>query len=599
MNILFIFPPQWLPVEPHFAIPSLMGQFRGSSHNVEGMDLNVDYYLKILNKEHIENCIKNAKEIKDKLEKVVKENYKKEIKYEDYPLEKKNLFLKYILIRDFFEKNEKELYKFPFLIEKAIEIMRSKELFYNPKLFIDSLDIIDKCLKIASLEYAPSTMSMSSFYNQNFRYTYENIDYFVNDKETNMFFDFMKEKAEEIKAKNPDYIGISINSSSQIVAGLTLSKMLKNCTKAHVTIGGNYFGRVTEAFFDHKEFFEVYADSLLVEEGEKPVLELAEYVNGERKIEDVSNLMYLKDEKVNINKNTIPMPLNEMKPMSFNGYDLTKYFTPEIILPFQTSRGCYWHKCSFCDHDFGMHYNIKSLDKLVDEIKIMKDEYGINKFEFIDEAISPHYMEQMAQRFIDEKLDVHYFCDGRLEEGFTYEILKKAHDSGLEMVLWGLESGSRKVMDLINKGVDFDKRIDVLRNAAKAGVFNFAFIFFGFPAETKEDAMMTIKLIHDNADIIHTYGRSIFTMGRHTLIKENPDKYGVDGEIKQEDEFSPTYLYKAKGMTPDELNEVIGYCNNMANHTYGNNLVFKLVSREIIFLYLIKYGLEEVNNYRF
>ena len=298
MKILFIFPPQWLPVEPHFAIPSLMGQFRGSTHEVEGMDLNVDYYLKILKKEHIEKCIENAKEIKNKLEKVVKENYKKEIKYEDYPLEKKNLFLLFILIRDFLEKNEKELYKFPFLIEKAIEIMRSKELFYNPKLFIDSLDIIEKCLKIASLEYAPSTMSMSSFYNQNFRYTYENIEYFVNDKETNMFFDFMKEKAEEIKAKNPDYIGISINSSSQIVAGLTLSKMLKNCTKAHVTIGGNYFGRVTEAFFNHKEFFEVYADSLLVEEGEKPVLELAEYINGERKIEDVSNLMYLKDGEV-------------------------------------------------------------------------------------------------------------------------------------------------------------------------------------------------------------------------------------------------------------------------------------------------------------
>ena len=246
-----------------------------------------------------------------------------------------------------------------------------------------------------------------------------------------------------------------------------------------------------------------------------------------------------------------------------------------------------------------MHYNVKSLDKLVDEIKTMKREYDIDKFEFIDEAISPNYMNNMAQRLLDEGIKISYFCDGRLEEGFTYEILKKAHDSGLKMVLWGLESGSRKIMDLINKGVDFDKRIDVFKNAAKAGVFNFAFIFFGFPAETKADAMMTIKLIHDNKDVIHTYGRSIFTMGKHTLIRENPEKYGVDGEIKQEDEFSPTYIYKAKGMTPEELNEVIGYCNNMANNTYGNNLVFKLVSREIIFLYLIKYGLEDVINYRF
>ena len=599
MNILYIFPPQWLPIEPHFAIPSLMGQFRGSKHNVSGMDLNIEFYLKVLQKEHIEGCIKRAKEIKDKLADEVKQKYKKEIPYEQYPIEDRNKFLKYILIRDFLEKNEKELFKFPFLVSQAIDIMRSKENFYNPKLFIDSLDIIDKCLKIASLEYSPSILSLSSFYNQNFKYNYESIEYFVNDKSTNMFMDFMEEKLPEILAKEPDYIGISINSSSQIVAGLTLAKLLKKHSKATITIGGNYFGRVTEAFFNHPEFFETYADLLLVEEGERPVVEVAEYLDGTRKIEDVSNLMYLKDGKVILNKKSEPMLLNDMKPMSFNGYDLSLYLVPEIILPFQTSRGCYWHKCSFCDHDFGMHYNVKSLDKLVDEIKTMKSEYGIDKFEFIDEAISPAYMEKMAERFIAEKLNVSYFCDGRLESAFSYDILKKAHDSGLKMVLWGLESGSRKIMDLINKGVDFDKRLQVFKNAADAGIFNFAFIFFGFPAETKEDAMMTIKLIHDNADIIHTYGRSIFTMGKHTLIRENPDKYGVDGEIKQEDEFSPTYLFKGKGMTTQEFNEVLGFCNNMAIHTYGNNLVFKLVSREIIFLYLIKYGLEDVINYRF
>ena len=208
-------------------------------------------------------------------------------------------------------------------------------------------------------------------------------------------------------------------------------------------------------------------------------------------------------------------------------------------------------------------------------------------------------MDEMAQKFIDEKLNVSYFCDARLEPEFTLKILKKAHKSGLKMVLWGLESGSKRIMDLINKGVPFDKRIDVMRKAAKANIFNFAFIFFGFPAETKEDAFKTIKLIQDNSDIIHAYGRSTFTMGKHTLIKNAPEKYGVVGEIKQQDEFSPTYLFKAKGMTEDELLEVIDVCRGMAANTYGNNLIFKLVSRELIFLYLCKYGLNEVIKYRF
>lgn len=599
MNILYIFPPQWIPIQPHFAIPSLMGQFRDSKHNVSGMDLNLDFYLKILQKDYLDKCINNARELEKKLGEEVKQNYDKKVGFDNYPLKDRNTFLKFIIIHDFFKNNEKDLPKYPFLVAEAIKVMRSKEYFYNPKLLIDSLHILDKCLQIASLEYAPATLSLSSYYNQHFKYNYENITYFVNDKDTNMFMEYMEEKAEEIKAKNADYIGISINSSSQIVAGLTLSKLLKEKTKAHINIGGNFFGRVKEALYNHPDFFEIYTDSLMVEEGEKPVLEMAEYIDGTRKLEDVSNLMYLKDGKIVLNEKTAPMPLNDMKPLSFNGYELKKYLTPDIILPFQTSRGCYWHKCSFCDHDFGMKYNVKSIDKLVEQIKTMKEEYGITKFEFIDEAISPYYMEAMADRFIKEKLDITYFCDGRLESEFTYDILKKAHDSGLIMVLWGLESGSKKIMDLINKGVDFEKRIDVFKNAAKAGVFNFAFIFFGFPAETKEDAIETIKLIQKYSDVIHTYGRSIFTMGNHSLIKDDPEKYGAEPDIKQEDELSPTYIYKAKGMTHDELNEVIDMCKKMALKTYGNNLVFKLVSRELIFLYLVKFGLEEVVNYRF
>ncbi len=599
MNILFIFPPQWVPFQPHFAIPSLMGQFKGLEYNTTALDLNLEFFLRILNKEYLNKSIEEARNIEKELYEFAQKTYRKDFDYDNCDIEIKNKLTKFVMIHQFFQKNEKELPKYPFLISDAINILRSKEYFYNPKLLVDALSLIDKSLEIASLKYAPSKLSLSNFYNQNFQYNFKSIKYFVDDKTTNIFYPFFLEKLDFLKSKKADYIGISINSSSQIIAGLTLSKLLKENTNAHISIGGNYFARITENLKKYPEFFEIFTDSLMFEEGEKPVLELAEYINKKRKIKDVSNIMYLQNGKVKINKKTVPMPLNEMKPISLDGFELDKYFTPEIVMPFQTSRGCYWHKCSFCDHDFGLCYNIKSVDKLIDEIKFLKSEYNINKFEFIDEAISPKYMKDMAQKLLDEKIDVSYFCDARLEPEFTLPILKKARKSGLRMLLWGLESGSKKIMDLINKGVPFDKRIDIMRNAAKADILNFAFIFFGFPAETKEDAFKTIKLIQDNADIIHAYGRSVFTMGKHALIRKDPVKYGVKGKIKQLDEFSPTYSFKAKGMTEKELSEVINVCTSMAMNTYGNNLIFKLVSRELIFLYLCKFGLKEVVNYRF
>ena len=106
-------------------------------------------------------------------------------------------------------------------------------------------------------------------------------------------------------------------------------------------------------------------------------------------------------------------------------------------------------------------------------------------------------------------------------------------------------------------------------------------------------------MICNNTDIINSYGKSVFTMGKHTKLREAPSKYGVVGETKQVSEFSPTYSYTAKGMTKEELNEVLKLCTDRAAKAYGNALSFHLLSREIIFLYLCKYGIDDVCNYKF
>jgi radical SAM superfamily enzyme YgiQ (UPF0313 family) len=449
------------------------------------------------------------------------------------------------------------------------------------------------------MPYYPTLISFTNFQNERFRLNFESIKYYIEDPDTNIFLEYYKDVIDNVIAQNGDYIGVSINASSQIVGGLTLCKMLKERTNAHINIGGNFFGRVTDNLLKRKEFFDLFCDSISIEEGEGPTLELAKHIAGEIEIEKVPNLLYVKDGKVKINEKMAPMKLDDMKPISLDCYNLKDYFTPEIVIPFQTSRGCYWHKCSFCDHDFGLHYNIKNLDKLVEQIKMMKEKYGIAKFEFIDEAISPQYMEKMAEKFIEEDLNISFFCDARLESEFTKEILQKAHKAGLKMILWGFESGSKRIMELINKGIDVDNRLNVLRDSYEAGIFNFAFIFFGFPAETKEEAIETINMICENTDIINTYGKSVFTMGRHTKLREDPEKYGVVGETVQEDEFSPTFLYTAKGMTKQELNEILELSTKRAFETYGNALAFQLISREIMLLYIDKYGLKGVCDYKF
>jgi len=588
-----------MPASPHFALPQLLGQFDGTDYNAKALDLNIDFYNKILTKGYLKNALKEGTDLLPVLKENIKKYFVKDKKLEEYTFEQQNEIAKASMIDTLLKKHGSYLKSIPLFIDKSVEVMKSKKLYFNPKLFISAMNNINIALDICSMPYYPTRINFTSYSNELLNLDFEKIKYYVFDNSTNIFRKYFESVLDKIKQENAEYIGISINSSSQIIAGLTLSNMLKKETNAHINIGGNHFGRVTDTLEKYPEFFELFCDSLLVEEGEAPVIELARYINGEIPIESVPNLMYLKDNKVQFNAKIEPKKLNELKPPSLEGYDLTAYFTPEIVMPFPTSRGCYWRKCSFCDHDFGMYYNIKNLDKLVEEIKIFKNKYNINKFEFIDEAISPSYMEAMSKRFIEEGLDVQFFCDARLEDGFTKNLCELAYKAGLRMVLWGFESGSRKIMELINKGIDIDNRLMILRDAREAGIYNFAFIFFGFPAETKEDALKTIDIICDNTDIINSYGKSVFTMGKHTKLREAPEKYGVIGETKQIAEFSPTYEYTAKGMTKQELNDIVNLCTMRANQAFGNALSFHLVSREILFLYICKYGADQVCEFKF
>ena len=462
------------------------------------------------------------------------------------------------------------------------------ENFYNPELFIKSLNVVDMALELISLPYSPTKIEFESLQNPFFKFNYESIKYFIFDKTSNIFIDFYAKYKDMILNKNADFIAISLNSSSQIIPGLTLTYLLKKNTNVHVNIGGNFFGRIAKELMQHKEFFELFADSVSIEEGEGPILHVAKYLNNEISIEEVPNLLYMKDGIIHSNAKMKPLKLNEISNMDLTGYDLKKYFSPSLVMPYQTSRGCYWGKCSFCDQDFGQNFNVKNTDKIISELKEFQNKYNINHFEFIDESVSPTSLKAMSEEIIKEGLNPKFFMDARLETEFSEQILDVGAKAGLKMILWGLESGSKSVLKLINKGIDIDRRFEIMSNAKKAGIWNFAFIFFGFPTETVDDAILTVRMLVENSNIIDSYGRSIYTMGRHSKLAEEPEKYGITKIYPAEEEFSPNINFDCVGMTAQELKYIQTYCLNECSEAYKNPLWMYLRTREYLFLYISK-----------
>ena len=98
-------------------------------------------------------------------------------------------------------------------------------------------------------------------------------------------------------------------------------------------------------------------------------------------------------------------------------------------------------------------------------MKELKEKYNIEHFEFIDESVSPTYLKDFSKEILKTDLKPKFFCDARLETQFDNETFELSSKAGLKMIMWGLESGSNKIMQSINKGIDLDKRFEILKNA--------------------------------------------------------------------------------------------------------------------------------------
>lgn len=593
MEILMLFPPQWTPVAPSIGIPLLKAQLQNAGYDVKVSDLNIEFFNDVLKESFLRKMLKKSQEILPELSEQIKNNNYSMQNFESYPLEVRSLLLKEATVKNYLSNKLSTSESIIGSITETTSVFKSEEKFYNPKTLLDAQIITKAALEIALLPYSPTKISFERYDNPLLKFNYANIKYHCLDKSSNIFLEYYPAKIKPLLETNPKYVAIAINSDSQLIPGLTLAYLIKKNYPIHVNIGGDYFRRIIDSIKKHPEIFDIFCDSIIVEDAESSVVELAKYLQNEIPIGEVSGLIY-KDKTGNVAINEVKTPpaLDDIANITLDGFDLSKYYTPEIVLPLKSNRHCSWDKCSFCDLYYGQKFNAKSPEKLISEIKEIKEKHNISHFEFIDASIAASYFEKMSEIILKENLDIKYFSFARLESGFSKKILEQANKAGLKMLLWGFESGSRRIVELMNKGIDFDRRIQIIKDANDSGIWNEVFTMLGFPSETKDEAQMTIDIICKNLDIMQPVIPSTFHLKKHAKIRKNPEFYGITNISEPEDDFLPHYEFESNGMNKDEIDEMIKLYQTTYNKASGQEhpLWHSINSREHFFLYLTRYG---------
>ena len=160
-----------------------------------------------------------------------------------------------------------------------------------------------------------------------------------------------------------------------------------------------------------------------------------------------------------------------------------------------TSRGCPFD-CSWCSKPtFGRSFRQQSPERVLAELRELKRRYRVDYVRFCDDVfgISRAWLERLLRGMQDEQLGLKFECLARVDL-LKPELLASMRAAGLERVYVGVESGSQKMLDLMNRGTKLrqvERTAEALRSA---GVRQFWFLMLGYPGETEEDIEATFQL---------------------------------------------------------------------------------------------------------
>jgi len=233
----------------------------------------------------------------------------------------------------------------------------------------------------------------------------------------------------------------------------------------------------------------------------------------------------------NVLHGIIDMPkIKDLDSLPFPARDLVnlKAYTRKVFgkkaTSITTSRGCPY-SCAFCCKDiFGNQVRNFSIKRVVDEIKSVISEYGIRNFIFYDDtfALDRKRFYPLCEEL--SKLNIIFRCNGNVRNN-TLEDFKVLYKAGCREIAFGIESGSQKILDNVNKSSTVKQNKTAIKNAQKAGLLVKAFLMIGNPGETKETIEETKRfMLEANPDQFTLFN---FIPLPGCAIWKDPVKYGI------------------------------------------------------------------------
>ncbi len=328
-----------------------------------------------------------------------------------------------------------------------------------------------------------------------------------------------RETQKTLLSYQPDLIGISV-VTGVLSDALHIARMIRSLKEFRETIlvmGGYHCTVESESLFDEcsevDAIFRGYAE-----------LAFLDFVNGKTPEEidgitlrkpGINSKYYSKSiAKLPRNLDDLPFPARHLLDMDYYTHPNSAAVPGLHVEPvtFISSRGCP-SRCRFCGADrVTKTVRAHSPEYVIREIEHNLANYRISCVVFADHI------------FLAKRSRVMAFCDLMIQKGLhkivswtansrvdtiSRDVLDYMKEAGCVWVCYGFESGSQRMLELMNKKTAVEDNLNAARVTREAGILFNASMIAGLPGETEDDFLQSIKFIEETKPC--TSGFNLFT----------------------------------------------------------------------------------------
>ncbi|OGG96382.1 MAG: hypothetical protein A2527_02130 [Candidatus Lambdaproteobacteria bacterium RIFOXYD2_FULL_50_16] len=325
-----------------------------------------------------------------------------------------------------------------------------------------------------------------------------------------------KASMEAVVSEESLFVGISAMTGTQVHFAILMAEFARKLTKGKVPIvwGGAHASILPEQTLEH-----ALVDMVVLAEGEVTGLELANALVSGAPLSQVPGLGFKKDGKLTLNESAAMVDVDELLPVPWHLIDVESYISPDnyflkdsprTLDIGQTSRGCPY-KCGFCASSSILYkrWRAMSIDRAMKAIEEPVRKFNLTGVWIRDDEfyVNSKRAYAVCERIQNSDLNIQWYSTGMRVNDFLRakpEQLEMLKRSGGTIMKFGAESGSDRILKLIQKGIVAEQTLEANQRCKEFGIIPAFSFIIGFPTETFEEINQTIdfafRLKKENPD---------------------------------------------------------------------------------------------------